>query len=247
MHPILFRLGPITFYSYGLMIALSFLAANALATRRARALGMDPTSLQGVALVVLLAGLVGGRLGYVIFHWDLYRSNLWEIFRFDHGGLVFYGGFAGGLLGAVWALRRARLPLLQTVELLVPPLVIAHAIGRIGCFLNGCCYGRFTHVPWGVTFPAELYPRHPTQLYESAALIILFFGLKLLERRAPRPGILLAAYGLSYGLWRFLVEFLRGDNPPVACGLTLFQLVSLGLAGLSLYFLMVLRRSSRSR
>ena len=245
MHPILFHLGPVTFYSYGLMIALGFLSASALAGRRARALGLDPASVQNAALIVLLAGLVGGRLGYVIFRWDLYRPNPWEILRLDHGGLVFFGGFSGGLLGVVWAIHRARLPLLRTVDLLIPPMVVAHALGRIGCFLNGCCYGRFTTVPWGVVFPSESLPRHPTQLYESVALIGIFLGLKLLECRSPRPGSILLAYGLAYGVWRFCVEFLRGDTPPIAWGLTVFQLISLGMVAASGVFLLL--RPSRKR
>ncbi len=230
MHPILFELGPLRFYSYGLLIALGFLAASALAARRAAAAGLDPGKIQGVALTALLAGLAGGRIAYVLLRWDLFRDNPVEILRLDHGGLVFFGGLAGGLLGGVWAIRRAGMPLARTVDLLIPPLVLAHAFGRIGCLLNGCCYGKFTSLPWGIRFPGEELRRHPTQLYEALALLAIFFLLKRLERRAPRPGTVLLAYGLSYALWRFFVEFLRADNPPIALGLTIFQWISVGVA-----------------
>jgi len=230
MHPILFELGPLRFYSYGLLIALGFLAASALAARRAAAAGLDPGKIQGVALTALLAGLAGGRIAYVLLRWDLFRDNPVEILRLDHGGLVFFGGLAGGLLGGVWAIRRAGMPLARTVDLLIPPLVLAHAFGRIGCLLNGCCYGKFTSLPWGIRFPGEELRRHPTQLYEALALLAIFFLLKRLERRAPRPGTVLLAYGLSYALWRFFVEFLRADNPPIALGLTVFQWISIGVA-----------------
>lgn len=242
MHPVLFRIGPLSFYSYGLAIAVGFLCASALAARRARALGLDPARIQSVALTALAAGLIGGRLAYVLLNWELYRADPWEILRLDHGGLVFYGGLGAGLAAAVAAIRRARWALLPTVDLFIPPLVLAHAIGRIGCFLNGCCYGRFTDAPWGVVFPGEAFARHPTQLYESAALLLIFLGLKRLEARRPAPGAVLLVYGTSYGIWRFAVEFLRGDNPRLWLDLTLFQLASLAVVGLSLLLLLARRR-----
>ncbi|MBI3615515.1 MAG: prolipoprotein diacylglyceryl transferase [Candidatus Omnitrophica bacterium] len=230
MHPILFRWGPFTFYSYGLMLALGFLGAIRLAARRALRLGLNPTQIQTLGVVVLLGGIAGARAAYVALNWAAFRSNLLEIIRLDHGGLVFYGGLAGGILTGIWTVRKAQLPLWITVDLMVPPLVLAHAIGRIGCFLNGCCYGKPSSVPWAVVFPPETVPRHPTQLYESGALILLFFLLKAVERRRPRPGTVFLIYGFSYGIWRFFIEFLRGDNPAAACGLTAFQWASIPLA-----------------
>lgn len=230
MHPILFQFGPLTLYSYGLMIAVGFVVAVGLASRRARALGLPADRIQTLGFVALVSGIVGGRLAYVLLNWEFYRSNLSEILRLDHGGLVFYGGLALGLLGGFLYMRRAGLPLLKTVDLMVPPLVLAHALGRIGCFLNGCCYGTFTDLPWGAAFPPELLHRHPTQLYESAVLALFFLALKILERKNPRPGTALLTYGFLYGLWRFGIEFIRGDNPSVLWGLTVFQWVSIPLA-----------------
>ncbi len=230
MHPILFRLGPFTFYSYGLMLALGFLAAAALAARRASLLGLDPVRIQTLGGVALLAGIAGARAAYVLLNWPMFRSHPVEIFRLDHGGLVFYGGLAAGFVAGAATLRRARLPLWKSADLMIPPLVLAHAIGRIGCFLNGCCYGKPALVSWAVTFPGEGIPRHPTQLYESGALVLLFFFLRRLERRDSPPGTVALAYGVCYGAWRFLIEFLRGDNPPAALGLTPFQWASISLA-----------------
>ena len=241
MHPVLFELGPLRFYSYGLLIAIGFLAASALAAKRAAALGLDPNRIQGVALTALIAGLAGGRLAYVLFRWDLFRDHPVEILRLDHGGLVFFGGLAAGLLGGIWAIRRSGMPVARTVDLLIPPLVLAHAFGRVGCFLNGCCYGKFTALPWGVRFPGEEFRRHPTQLYETLALLTIFFFLKRLERRGPLAGTVLLVYGFSYGLWRFFVEFLRGDNPPIALGLTVFQWIGLGVAAVSAALLLARR------
>lgn len=230
MHPILFKIGPLTLYSYGLAIALGFLLASWLAGRRARAAGTDPAAVQRVALTALLAGLAGGRAAYVLLNWEIYAANPLEILRLDHGGMVFYGGLAAGVLGGVLAMRAAKLPVLATLDLLMPPLVAAHAAGRVGCFLNGCCYGVPTALPWGVVFPPDIYYRHPTQLYETGALLLIFLALKRAERRSPPAGTVLLLYGLLYGSWRFFLEFLRGDNLRVLFGLTVFQLSSLPLA-----------------
>lgn len=241
MHPVLLRLGPLTLYSYGLAIAAGFLLAVSLAARRARAVGIDPARIQRVAMTALLVGIVGGRAAYIFLNWDLYRADPLEILRLDHGGLVFYGGLFAGVLAGAAAIRAAGLPLLATLDLLMPPLVVAHAIGRVGCFLNGCCYGKPTALPWGVVFPPDILHRHPTQLYEAAALAGIFFLLKRIERRSPPAGTVLLTYGLLYGGWRFLAEFLRGDSPPLLMGLTVFQLASLPLF-LSCGCLLLLRR-----
>lgn len=241
MHPVLFQFGPLTLYSYGLMVALGFLAALGVASRRAREAGVAPARLQNLLLVSLLAGLIGGRAGYVLLHWSFYAVRPGEILRLDHGGLVFYGGLALGLAGAFLYMRRHRMPLWATADLLVPPLVLAHAIGRIGCFLNGCCYGVPTGVPWGVVFPHDTLHRHPTQIYEAAFLAVLFVGLSRV--RGAKPGTVLLSYGLLYGLWRFSVEFLRGDNPAVACGFSVFQWASLPLAALCAALLWLRRKT----
>lgn len=230
MHPVLLRLGPLTLYSYGLAIALGFLLASWLAGRRARAVGVDPARVQRIALTGLLAGLAGGRAAYVLLNWQVYAANPLEILRLDHGGLIFYGGLAAGVLAGLLAIRAAKLPVPATLDLLMPPLVAAHAAGRVGCFLNGCCYGEPTALPWGVLFPPDILYRHPTQLYETGALLLIFLILKRAERRSPPAGTVLFLYGALYGSWRFLVEFLRGDNARVLFGLTVFQLVSLPLA-----------------
>lgn len=229
MHPVLFYIGPVALYSYSAMLALGFLAAVTLASRRARAARLDPARIQTLSWVMILCGIVGARLTFVVLNWELFRSDPLEIFRLRHGGLVFYGGLGLGLGAGVLTMFFKKLPIGKTIDLMTPPLVLAHAVGRIGCFLNGCCYGKPTSLPWGVSFPGEGILRHPTQLYESAGLLILFFLLKRIERSSPVPGRLFLIYGLSYGIWRFAIEFLRGDNPAALAGLTPFQLISLFL------------------
>jgi len=248
MHPILFQFGPVTLYSYGLMVALGFMVGLSLALRRAREVNLPPAQIQAFTLLALLAGLIGARATYVALHWDFFRGDLLEILRLDHGGLVYYGGFGLSFLVVLWTIRKNRFPVWKTVDLLIPPLVIAHALGRIGWFLNGCCYGKPSDVPWAVVFPQESIARHPTQLYESAFLLLLFFYLKSLERKDAStvlPGTVTFTYGFLYGAWRFFIEFLRGDNPVILWGLTAFQGMSLVLMALSGGFLlrMLLRRA----
>jgi len=227
------------------MVALGFLAFLKLTQRRARKASVDSGAIQNVALTALIFGILGGRLGYVLLHWEFFRENLVEIIRIDHGGLVFYGGFALGLAAALLSMRVQRLPILKTTDLFVPSLVLAHAIGRIGCFLNGCCYGIETRLPWGVAFPHENISRHPTQLYEGAALVVIFAVLIRLARYNPKPGSILLTYGTLYGAWRYGVEFLRGDTPVVAWNLTTFQWLSIPLVLICAGVLLVRRFTSR--
>ena len=223
MHPILFSFGPFHLYSYGLMLAIGFLAAMAFAERQAQAAKLDPQKIQTLGLVSLIAGLVGARIGYILLNLPFFMDQPAEIFRVDHGGLVFYAGLLAGVAAGIFQIRKSKLPLWVTLDLMIPSVVLAHAFGRVGCFLNGCCYGKPSTLPWVVRFPGDLVARYPTQLYEVAALLAIFFLLRRVGGRSTRPGTVVLIYGLAYGTWRFFVEFLRGDNPIVGGGLTVFQ------------------------
>jgi len=229
MHPVLWSFGPVHLYSYGMMLAIGFLAAMAVAERRAQAAGLDPHRIQTLGLLALAAGLLGARIGYVLLNLPLFLDHPGEIFRVDHGGLVFYAGFAAGIIAGILYILKAKLPLGVTLDLMIPSVVLAHAFGRVGCFLNGCCYGKPSSLPWAVVFPGDVVARHPTQLYEAAALVAIFFFLRRVARRSAPPGTVVLVYGLAYGTWRFFVEFLRGDNPIVGGGLTMFQWWSIAL------------------
>lgn len=243
MHPILLTVGPITLYSYGWMVAIGFFVGTRLALHRARATGIASDRIERLLFFTFLGGIIGARAAYVFLNWSDFAASPFEVIRLDHGGLVFYGGLAGGVLTLALLMRRFSLPPWKTLDLLTPPFILAHAIGRIGCFLNGCCYGKPSSLPWAVAFPNEGIPRHPTQLYEAAALVLLFFILKKWERKSIQPGILFLTYGLLYGLWRFGAEFARGDSPAVLWNLTLFQMISLALAAVFGGVLCARRRS----
>ena len=243
MHPILFTLGPVTLYTYGVMLVVAFLTSTWLAVRAARRLppqliAVTPEQLVDFACLVLLGGIVGGRLLYVILSWEFFRRAPQEIPAIWHGGLVWYGGFLGGVFAGWLYIRSKRLVFLRVLDQFIPFLALGHALGRLGCFLNGCCYGKPTDAWCGVTFVGQSERVLPTQLFEAAGLVLLFGLLRRLQqpRYLGRPGWLFGLYLGSYAVLRFFVEFLRGDQPIWWRGLTLPQLMSLvmWLAGCAL-------------
>ena len=261
MHPILVHWGPVTLYTFGLCFAAGVLLGAWVAGRQARREADFPlpdAAIGDLLLAVVIGGVVGGRLLYMLLNWRDYVARPWEVVALWHGGLIFYGGFAGGLLSAWWYLHRrlsaagrwSWAAFLRVIDLLMPSLALAQSVGRLGCFFNGCCYGRPTVSGWGMTFPGVPVPLYPAQLIESLATLILFVVLRAIQgwpwRRAPvRPGLLTALYLVLYGTARFGIEFLRGDNPRWWLGLTLSQW--LGVAAVPLGFALLLRRQKIPR
>lgn len=242
MHPVLFQIGPFTIYSYGVAAASALLIAWWTAKRRAAAFFLDPALVSDLIFVLFVSGLIGARLFYVLQHWADYRGNLGSALKLQEGGLVWYGGlFAAFFTGVLWA-RVKRQPILKLADFLVPLVALGQAIGRLGCFLNGCCYGSVTRCPLGVRFPDEGFTRHPSQLYESALLLLLSFLLfrAAKSRFASKEGRVCTLYLLGYGFLRFVVEFTRGDQTLFG-GFTLPQWISLLLMVVSLFCLWFLR------
>lgn len=225
MYPILFKFGPFQIYSYGLMVALAFWVSVSLLARRAYVLGLGRDFFWNLSFWALSAGILGGRLMYIILNLDFFLKDPLEIFKLWHGGLVWYGGFIAGLLSAVFYLKRNNAPILKTLDLTAPFIALAHAIGRIGCFLNGCCYGR--PVSWGIYFPQHNDRLIPVQLISSLDLLAIFIILRFMEERPRQPGSVVVYYLLFSSLERFLAEFLRDDSARSFFGLTIFQLISI--------------------
>lgn len=240
MHPVLLKFGPFTIYSYGVAMVAAYLLGTFLATRHARRLppaaqALPPEHVTDFCLVGLLSGIIGGRLFYLVVAWEYFQDHPLEWMAIWHGGLVWYGGLLGGLLGGWWYARRHRLMFLPLLDQLVPVIALGHAIGRLGCFFNGCCYGRPTQAWYGVWFPGHDTAVIPTQLLEAGGLLVLAALLWGRQRKPTAPGQLFGGYLLGYALLRGAVELFRGDQPRVA-GWTLPQLISVGLfvAGLGL-------------
>ncbi len=213
--------GPLTLHSYGVLLAVAFLAGLWVAAWQARKAGVDPTRITDMAVYVLIAGLVGAKLLLVLVEWQFYFRNPRELWAVVQSGGVFYGGLLGALPVAWWYARKHGLPGWKTADVLAPGVILGQAIGRLGCFAAGCCHGRPADVPWAVTFrdayaaravgtPLDT-PLHPTQLYESLAALVIFLILLAMAGRKKFDGQITLAYLGLYSAVRFGIEYFRGD------------------------------------
>ena len=233
MSSTLFRLGPVPVRSYGLMMALAFVAGIALAARRGRQAGVRPEVIVDLGLISLLLGVAVARLTFVA----LDPALGWRDFPYLWtGGLSFHGGMAGAIAGCWLYVRWRRLDFWALADVVAPSVALGYAIARLGCFLNGCCYGLPAALPWACRFPDEQRggltpPSHPTQLYASLGSLAMLGLLLILAPRLRVRGQLFTAYLGLYGVLRFVVEiFRRGASAQVLWGgLTLAQFVSLAL------------------
>jgi phosphatidylglycerol---prolipoprotein diacylglyceryl transferase len=214
-------IGPLTLHTYGVLLAIAFVTGLWVASRQAKAAGLDAARVTDMAVYVLIAGLVGAKVLLVIVEWDYYTHNPRELLSILQSGGVFYGGLIGALPVAWWYARKHGLPPWRTADVLVPAVAIGQTIGRLGCFAAGCCYGRPADVPWAVTFrdpyasrtvgtPLDI-PLHPTEIYEAIACLAIFFILTRMARRKRFDGQITLAYVLLYSVARFVIEFYRGD------------------------------------
>jgi phosphatidylglycerol:prolipoprotein diacylglycerol transferase len=230
MRPVLFYLGHFPIYSYGLTLAMAFLVGIAWTRREARRQGLNPDVIFDLAIYLIIAAVVGGRLGYVLLEWAYYAQYPLAILQIWNGGMSFYGGLFFGLVAGMIFTKKHHLPLGQMADLIAPPLALGYAIVRIGCFLNGCCYGHLTNLPWALDFGDGL--RHPTQLYASLINLAIFVILICQRHRKPFAGYLMWLYLGLYGVYRFCIEFFR-ESEHVISWLTPGQLVSLFLGFLA--------------
>jgi phosphatidylglycerol:prolipoprotein diacylglycerol transferase len=258
MYPKLLELGPINIYSYGLLLVSAYLIGLRLAVARARQRGLNGDRAMDLGIWIILSALVGAKLLLLIVDFDHIRRDPAELLGLLRSGGVFYGGLVLAVGVAFWYMRRHRLPLWTTCDAFAPGIALGQAVGRLGCLLGGCCYGRPTDLPWGITFTNTLAASnvgtpldislHPTQLYESAATLGLLGVLLLVERRGGGfAGRTFWTYLLLYPIARFIIEFYRGDPRGMAFGLLpTSQFVSLILVPLSAVMLVVLWRRHRA-
>lgn len=237
MHPIIFEVGSFALRSYGVMAALGFLAAVGVAMLNRKYAKITADQLNTLCFFSIIFGIAGSRLFYVIQFWGQFRHRWTDIIRIDKGGLVYYGGFLLVLVFIYFYCRRNKLSVLRVMDICAPGLALGHAFGRLGCFLNGCCFGKPGDGALCVVYPtgSEPFmkygglPLHPVQLYESAMNLLLFPLLFLLVRKGKK-GIATAAYLILYGVVRFTDEFFRGDHSaPFMWGMTRAQVIGLVL------------------
>ena len=218
MYPIFLRIGTFTIRYYGVMIAAAFIAGVYIAGRESKRKGLGSVCMVDFAPYAIIAGILGARLYYVIFHSAEFVHNPLDILKIWQGGLAFHGGILGGFIAGIWFARHRRIPFWKFADAGAPAIILAQAIGRVGCFLNGCCYGKETGVPWAVTFrnPESMarlnVPLHPTQLYEIAGNLGIFFCLWHIRRKKIPDGYLFLLYAIMYSMLRVVIEFFRADS-----------------------------------
>lgn len=248
MHPIAFHLGPLAVHWYGVLLAMGFLTGLWTAGRRAPLTGIAPEKISDAGLWLVVGAVLGARILFVATYWreSFSAQPLTEIFMVQRGGLVFYGGLLGGALACILFCRRQKLALWKVADVLAPSIALGYVFGRLGCLMNGCCFGRECPLPWAIHFPADHTtggdPVHPTQIYDSLLNLGLYLALAWLYRRKKFDGQVFAAYFMCYAVTRSIVEVFRGDYSEAHrhAGLTPGQLVSLGIftAGLVMFFVL---------
>ena len=246
----------IPIFAYGFMILCGFLISTYLLTREGKKRGLPPEKLLDFAVWLVLSGVVGARLFYVVQFWgEEFSGKPWyKIFALWEGGMVFYGGVLAGLAFGLWYLMRHKLPLLDVLDIAAPFVPIGMAFGRMGCFLNGCCWGWYalSSFPLAVCFPpgtpihaaqvklgfveeaSRTLPVHPWQLYDACHSLLMSCLLWIYLKRGPARGCVASLFLLLYSLGRFVLDGFRGDHRPTFTGLTVSQNLSVGIFILAL-------------
>ncbi len=257
MHPELLQFGPIHLRSYGLLMAMAFVVGTFLGLREARRVGLDEDKVVNVILVTLIASVLGARMLYVLEHLPEFRREWTSALALWQGGLTLYGGIAAGTFAGLVAAKRMKLPVWITADALTPALALGTMFGRIGCFLNGCCYGHPTSQAWGVVFPHDSFaylefgdqPVHPSQLYNAAVGLALFVAFQALRGRFRVPGVLFWSFIVTFALVRIPLDLTRAYEPDAVLlrvgtlDITESQLMSLGMMLFGLLMIVRLRRS----
>ncbi|MBI5708592.1 MAG: prolipoprotein diacylglyceryl transferase [Armatimonadetes bacterium] len=243
---ILFEIGPVKVYSYGLMILVAFGAGLLWARKRAPRFDVEPGQIGDVAFFALLFGVLGARIGFILQELPYFLKNRDQLFTLQFQGLTSYGAFIAGALVFVFYARRHRLSAWRLLDVIAGPFLLGNAIGRVGCLLNGCCYGGVCTLPWGVPIESPFSPgrflpelHHPAQIYESLMNLAGIFILLRLERKGLKSGQSFAAAMVLFGVGRFIYEFWRIGSTSSTLGplpVTDAQLIALAAAVLGAIF-----------
>jgi phosphatidylglycerol:prolipoprotein diacylglycerol transferase len=250
MQQVLFTIpifGGLKVYGYGAMLVLAFVGSTWMATWRARRERLNPDVILDMAFWIFLTGLIGARLFYCIQYWgqkDL--KTLWDVLQYWNGGIVFYGGILGGTMAFLLYRYFRPFPLRPYLDVMAPAIAVGTLFGRLGCFLNGCCYGDRCDLPWAVSFPkpsppwehqwvlnlipanaTQSLPLHPTQLYSAIDALVILILLTAYYPLRRRDGEVMGLLMITYPITRFLIEYLRSDEGVFFAGMTISQTISL--------------------
>lgn len=217
MHPVLFKIGSLTLYTYGLFVALGFISAIWWSKKLARKHDINHEFIYDVYIVILVSAIIGARALYIIIEFNSFSSDWLSVFKIWNGGLVFYGGFISSFIATVLYLHLKKSSLWLMGDIIAPGVALGHAIGRIGCFFAGCCYGRSCDLPWAIQFknhdslaPLNIF-LHPTQIYEILSNLLIFVILMWVGHKKKTHGVVFFVYLILYSLFRSFIEFFRGD------------------------------------
>ena len=246
--------GPFTVYTYGVLLALSYLLGLRLAMWRGKRWGLNPSQVLDLGIYIIIAALVGAKLLLLIVERDSYLHSPEELWSLMRAGGVFYGGLLLAVAVAFWYIAKHKMPFWRTCDVFAPAIALGHVTGRMGCLAAGCCFGKPTDVAWAITFTNPLaanvgtplnIPLHPTQLYEAGAEALILGILLYVERRGRAfEGRTFWLYMLLYAISRFIIEFFRGDPRGVVLGVSTSQFISLVLAPLAIIMLIYLARAT---
>jgi len=248
------RFGMITIYTYGVLLAAAYLLGLQFALVRARKRGLDPARVMDLGIYIIISALVGAKLLLLVTDFKAFTANPRELLTLVRSGGVFYGGLILAVAVALWYIVRAGLPLWTTCDVFAPGIALGHVVGRFGCLFAGCCYGKPTTRPWGITFTDPFaasnvgtplgVPLHPTQLYEAGAELLILLILLWSERKGrPYAGRTFWLYMLLYAISRFIIEFYRGDDRGTVGMFSTSQFISILLAPLAIVMLIWLSRA----
>lgn len=253
MYPQLFKIGSFYIPTYGVLVALAFLAGLSVTVRLARKSGFSAEKITNLAVYCALAGILGAKLFMFLFDFGYYVRNPGQIFTLEtlQAAGVFHGGFIVALLFAAVYLRRHGMPALRTMDVFAPGIALGQSIGRLGCFAAGCCWGKTCYLPWGVRFRSDFAapvpldrPLHPVQLYESAADLLIFWILYRRYHRKHPPGQIIGLYLVLYSAARFVIEFFREHEQALVGPFSLTQWIACALAALGVFMLVRFRAVS---
>jgi phosphatidylglycerol---prolipoprotein diacylglyceryl transferase len=271
MRQVLFTIpvfGGLKVFGYGTMLVLAFLGSTWLAAWRARRERLNPEVILDMAFWIFFIGLVGARLFYCIQYWGDQVKTVWDVLQYWKGGIVYYGGILGASVAFVVYRHFRPFPLRPYLDALAPAIMVGTLFGRLGCFLNGCCYGDQCNLPWAVSFPrfsppwdaqynhgngvipfeaAYALPVHPTQLYSSLDALIILILLTAFYPLRRRDGEVMGLLMVTYPITRFLIEYLRNDEGVFFAGFTISQTISIALFLGGLAYWVWLFRQPRTR
>jgi phosphatidylglycerol:prolipoprotein diacylglycerol transferase len=250
LHPILFEIGPVRIYTYGFFIALAFITGILWSSHEAKRLGENPERIMDLGFLITISAIVGARILFILLNFQEYLEHPSNIVKIWEGGLVFHGGLIASILAGLFYFKKKQLRPWKYADILSPALALGQVIGRIGCLMAGCCYGRETSCPWGIRFtdPHSLatlnVPLHPTQIYESIGTLLIFVTLLGLRKRKSFEGQVFWVYIALYSIARFTIDFFRGDEtrPFFYHTLSLTQVLGVVLFASSIYMLWALRK-----